>query len=44
MLYKFLIDNREEILALVRKNAAVIEEHSPTSAAARKGLSLFFDH
>jgi hypothetical protein len=44
MLYNFLIDNREKIIGLVRNNAAVIEEHCPTSAAAKKGLPLFFDY
>ena len=44
MLYKFLVDNREKVLAETRKKVAGISESRPTSEESEKGLPAFYDH
>jgi hypothetical protein len=44
MLYEFLIENREQILALSRKKTIGISEDRPTSAKSERGLPKFYDH
>jgi signal transduction histidine kinase len=44
MLYKFLVENREKILARVKEKVAGISEDRPSSAAAEKGLPEFYAH
>ena len=44
MLYKFLLDNREALLAVTRAKTAGLSENKPTSAASERGLPDFYDH
>jgi len=43
MLHKFLVDNRERILAVTRKKTVEISEDRPTSEEAERGLPQFYD-
>lgn len=43
MLYEFLVDNRERILALTRKKTARISEDKPTTRLSERGLPEFYD-
>jgi signal transduction histidine kinase len=44
MLYEFLVDNRERILALTRKKTVRISEDKPTTRQSERGLPEFYDH
>jgi signal transduction histidine kinase len=44
MLYKFLVVNRERILALVKEKTVDIAEDKPTTEEAERGLPEFYDH
>jgi hypothetical protein len=44
MLYKFLIANRDKILATIREKTAGASENRPTNAASERGLPQFYDH
>jgi signal transduction histidine kinase len=44
MLYDFLSDHREAILALAREKTAVIAGARPTSAVLERGLPVFYEH
>jgi hypothetical protein len=44
MLYEFLIDNREKLLALVREKTVGISESRPTSERSEQGLPEFFEY
>ncbi len=42
MLYQFLLDNREEVLALSRSKTAGISEDRPVSSKSQRGLPKFY--
>lgn len=44
MLYQFLIDNREKILASTRRKEVDLSDHRPTSEESERGLPRFYDH
>jgi signal transduction histidine kinase len=44
MLYKFLVENRDKVIAVTRKKVAGISESKPTSEESEKGLPAFYDH
>ena len=44
MLYQFLEDNREKILALARKKTIGASDNKPTSVESERGLPKFYDH
>jgi hypothetical protein len=44
MLFKFLVVNRERILALVKERTADISEDKPTTEESERGLPEFYDH
>lgn len=43
MLYEFLVENRERILALTRQKTARISEGKPTTVQSERGLPEFYD-
>ena len=44
MLYKFLVDNRDKIIADARRKTAGISEDRPTTEESERGLPRFYDH
>ena len=44
MLYQFLVANREKVIGLTRKKAAVMAHDRPTSERSERGLPLFYDY
>lgn len=44
MLYEFLAENREKILAKTRRKADVVSEDKPTTAESERGLPQFYDY
>lgn len=44
MLYKFLVENREKILAVTREKIIGISENKPTTEESERGLPEFYDH
>jgi signal transduction histidine kinase len=44
MLYRFLIQNREKILASTREKTNALADRRPVSEASEKGLPSFYDH
>jgi signal transduction histidine kinase len=44
MLYEFLADNREQILAMTRKKVNVVADDKPTTPESERGLPQFYDH
>lgn len=44
MLYQFLAENREKILAKTRRKTDVVSEDKPTTAESERGLPQFYDY
>jgi len=44
MLYQFLAENREKILALTTKKTDKVSQDKPTTAKSERGLPQFYDH